>query len=68
VAHAGVLDIDQAALLGLQRIARIELSEPVGAHDLPVRAAGEHLAAEIRSLESAAEDRNNAPPPARHLA
>ena len=67
VADARVLDVDQAAAVGLQHVARVELREAVRAHDLPVRAARQHLAAHVRSLERAAEDGDDAAAPARHL-
>ena len=40
-----VLDVDEAAAVGLQHVARVELREAVGAHDLPVRPTRQDLAA-----------------------
>ena len=39
VADAGVLHVDALALLGLERVARVELREAVGLDELPVGAA-----------------------------
>ena len=43
VADAGVLHVDALALLGLERVARVELREAVGLNQLPVGAARQDL-------------------------
>ena len=45
--------------VGLQQVAGVELREPVGANDLPVRSAWNHLSANVGALEGAAENRND---------
>src|SRR3954463_11820803 len=53
--NAGVLDVDELTLVGLQRVARVELREAVRAHDLPVGATRQHLAAYAGTFEGPAE-------------
>ena len=68
VAHAGVLDVDDLALVGLECVAGVEFREAVCAHDLPVGAVVEHPALDARPLERAADDGDDAATAARHLA
>jgi hypothetical protein len=53
--------LDKLPLLGLERVARVELAESIGANDLPVGAAGNDLALDVRSLEGSPENRDNPP-------
>src|SRR5688572_9861145 len=68
VADALVLHVDDLPLVGLERVARIELREAIRLDDLPVGAAGEHLPLDRRPLERAAEDLHDPPATVRHLA
>src|SRR5579862_993387 len=60
VAQRQVADIDQRAVVGLQRIARLELRHAIAAQDLPIGAARQHLAADVRPRKLAAGDRDDA--------
>ena len=46
---------DQSAAVGLDRVAGSQVDDPVGAHDLPVGAAGQDAAFEPRPFDRAAE-------------
>ena len=61
VAVAFGVDQDLAAGAGLDGVARMQMHDAVGAHDLPVRAAGQDFALELRALHCAAEDVDDAP-------
>src|SRR5580704_9123027 len=58
VAQRQVTDIDQRAVVGLQRIARLELRHAIAAQDLPIGAARQHLAANLWPGKFAASDRH----------
>ena len=47
-----VAHIDQGAVVGAQRVARFELGNAVGAQDLPIGAARQNLAAQLRPGEN----------------
>src|SRR5262245_32227532 len=66
--HAGVLYIDELAGIGLEHVSRVEFGESVRADDLPIRAAVQDLAAHLRALERAAENGDDSPAAARHVA
>ena len=48
------VDQDQPAAVGPDRVARNEMDDAVGGDDLPVGAAGQHLALEPRTFDRAA--------------
>src|ERR1041385_6527407 len=60
VAVAVGVDQDLAARMGLDGVARMQVHDAVGAHDLPVGAARQHLAVEPRPFDRAAEDVDDA--------
>src|SRR5262245_51221094 len=62
MAHAGILNVDELSGVGLEHVASVELRQTIGAHDLPVGSARHDLAADLRSIEGAAEDWNDAAP------
>ncbi len=51
----------RAPAVGLDRVARLDVGGAIGAHDLPVGAAGQDAAGQPRALDPAAEDRDDAP-------
>jgi hypothetical protein len=53
--------LDQGAVLGLEREAKVELQNSVRSQERPVRPAGQHLSAQPRAFEVAARDRRNHP-------
>src|SRR4051794_26934450 len=63
MAKADVLHINHGAVVGLNRVPRIELGKTVGVNQLPVRPAGQDGAAQLRSFDGAAENRHDPPPP-----
>src|SRR5207342_2017939 len=67
VAHAGILHVDQLTLIGLERVTGVEFTESIGANDLPVGAAGDDLALDVRPLEGAPKYGDNPPLTTRHL-
>src|SRR5690348_10147618 len=62
VAQAAIDDADERAVIGLERVARLELGDAVGPDDLPVGAARQHHAAEPWSRHRAAGDGDDAAP------
>ena len=62
------VDQDTAAGLGLGGVARLQMHHAVGAHDLPVGAARQDFALELRALHRAAEDVDDAALAVRRLA
>src|SRR5258706_16122322 len=68
VAVAEVAHVDERAVVGLERVARVELGYAVGADHLPVGAAGQHASGELLAAEAAAGDGNDAPPAERRVA
>ena len=61
VAVALGVDQDQRAAVGLDGVARLQMHHAVGADDLPVGAAGQHLAVEPWAFDRAAMDVDDAP-------
>lgn len=59
--EAEVAHVDERAVRGLDRVARLQHRGAVVAQDLPVRAAGEDAAAEPRPAHLAAHDVDDAP-------
>src|SRR4051794_41117876 len=57
MAKAAVLDVDQRAVLLLQKVARVEREHAVGAHMRELTAVVEDLAAQARPLELALDHR-----------
>ena len=55
----GVPDVNEAAVLGLERVAGVELGDAVGANHLPVSATVEDAAADVRAFERPAKDGND---------
>src|SRR5438874_5019315 len=63
-----VAHVDERAVVGLERIARIELGDAVGTEQLPVGAARHHAAREPLAAEAPAGDRDDAPTAMRRVA
>ena len=63
-----VLHVDQRARTGADRVARHHLDRAVRPHDLPVGAARQDFADELRPVHLAAQDVDDPPMPARGLA
>jgi hypothetical protein len=63
-----VRHVDERAVVRLQRIARVEVRDAVGADHLPVGAAAQHPPREPLAAEAAAGDGNDAPTAERRLA
>ncbi len=61
MAVAEVAHVDERTVDGLERVARVELGDAVGADELPVGAARQHAAGEALPAEAAAGDGNDAP-------
>src|SRR5687768_3601544 len=57
---AGILHVDDLAFIRFEGVARVELGEAIRPDDLPVGAAGHHLAFDPGTLERAAGDRDDA--------
>lgn len=53
-------DVDEGVIVRLQRVACVYAGHTVGVDDLPVGAPGKHLAAQVRSLETTADDGDDA--------
>jgi hypothetical protein len=68
VAQRVVADVNQRAIVGLQRIACLEFGYPIVAQDLPIGASGDDLAAQPRANKFAAGDGHDAPPTLAHIA
>ena len=64
--NALVLHVNELPGVGLQRVARVELGEPIGAHDLPVGAARHDAAFQAGTRERSAGDGDDPAPPGRH--
>src|SRR5215467_9114808 len=60
-AHASVAHVHESAVPRAEGVARLEERAPVGAHELPVGAARQHLAGQALALEMTARDGNDAP-------
>ena len=65
---AAVPDVDQSAVGGLQRVARVEVGDAVGADHLPVGAAGKHAPGQPLAGEAPAGDADDAPAAERRVA
>lgn len=59
VTQAAIDDGDQRAVIGLDRVTRLDLGDTVGTNDLPVRAARQHDAAKTRAAHDSAFNRND---------
>src|SRR5947207_1007391 len=60
--NARILNINQLAVVGFKRIARIELGESVGPHDLPVGAARKDASFHAGTLERSTQDLDDPAP------
>src|SRR5688500_4966172 len=63
-----VPNVDQRAVVRLERIARVEVGHAVGADHLPVGAAGQHAARQALAGEAPAGDVDDASPAERRVA
>src|SRR5438105_12319024 len=68
MAVAEVAHVDERAVVGLERIARIELGDAVGTDHLPVGAARHDAPREPLAAEAPAGDRDHAPAAMRRVA
>ena len=68
MAVAEVAHVDQRAVGRLERVARVELGDAVGADHLPVGAAGQHAPGKPLAAEAAAGDRDDAAAAERRVA
>ena len=67
VAHAPVLDEDEYAVVGFDRVLRQQFQRAIGPHELPVRAAGHDAPFESGTRDRTAFDRNDSPQTMRAL-